>query len=69
MKMQNENVKYLLQDQRLCKSPKLQEFFRSETGRRMSNYLEVIRFEGHLWFVTLGWLVSEGKENGFGEVI
>lgn len=68
MKMTNENVKYLLHDTRNCKSNNLQNFFRSYNGRKMANQLEVIRFEGKLWFATLGWRVCEGNDTGFAGV-
>ncbi len=73
----NENVAFLLADTRLCKSPNLQAFFRSHKGRRMAKHLgwcrendglHVIRFEGELWFATLGHLAPGGKENGFAGV-
>lgn len=67
MEITNEHIKRVITDERLCKSNNMQKFFRSQTGRKMANYLEVIRFEGVLYFATLGWL-ARGEENGFAGV-
>lgn len=67
-KIVNDNILFLLADNRNCKSNNMQRFFRGRTGKRMANQLEVIRFEGALWFVTLGWLVRIGNETGFAGV-
>ncbi len=77
MKDKNQNIEFLLKDNRLCKSLNLQAFFRTEKGRKMATHLgwfketdgmRIIRFEGELWFVTLGWMASSGQENGFAGV-
>jgi len=64
----NEDIKFLLADKRNCKSNNLQQFFRGKEGRKIANRLHVIRFEGELYFATLGWL-ARGKENGFAGVM
>ena len=67
--IKNEDILFLLNDNRNCRSKNMQDFFRTSTGKHMANQLEVIRWhrDGRLWFVTLGWLVSS-KENGFAGV-
>lgn len=73
-KILNEDIEFLLADNRPCSSPNLKSFFSSKKGREMASWLHwqndfdglrVIRFEGELWFVTLGWLSASGKEDGF----
>lgn len=71
------NVSFLLKDTRYCNSPNLQQFFRSKEGRDMAKRLywfkekdglRIIRFEGNLWFATLGWRVRLGNDTGFAGV-
>ena len=66
----NVNIQMLLTDQRNCASPNMKEYFRTDRALRIANWLEIIRWDkdGELWFVTLGWLVKEGKEDGFAGV-
>lgn len=59
-----DNIERILKDTRFYRSQNMQKFFRKTRNRA---YKEVIRFEGDLWFVSLGWLVK-GKENGFAGV-
>lgn len=68
--IENENILFLLKDERLCKSKNMQAFFRTDEGKKMSNHLEVIRWhkDGALWFAILGFLVRIGNENGFAGV-
>lgn len=67
----NNNVLFLLKDERGVRSPNLQAFFKTKNGKKMANHLEVIRWKkdhDRLWFVTLGWLVTIGNEKGFAGV-
>ena len=64
----NQNVQFVLNDKRNCRSNNMQKFFRSQQGRHMANHLEVIRFDKKLWFATLGWRVCEGNDTGFAGV-
>jgi len=67
-----EDIQFLLNDTRNCKSNNLQKFFRTHKGRRLVKHLgmEIIRTtKGELWFATLGWLVQPGIETGYAGVM
>jgi hypothetical protein len=67
---QQQIIEFVLNDQRLCRSKNMQEFFKNKENQ---NEWHVIRFEGQLWFVSLGWRVGLRKDgtwddNGFAGV-
>jgi hypothetical protein len=68
--MINENIEFLLKDNRNCASKNLKEFFRKEIKDKpnSAHMWQVIRWKGELWFATLGWRVTEGKDDGFAGV-
>ena len=62
----NENFKFLLNDKRNCASHNLKQFFKYQFNKTRNDLdWRVIRWNGELWFATLGWLVTIGNENGF----
>ena len=53
------NIEFLLQDDRNCRSDNMKKFF---SNKRNQHNSEVIRFEGQLWFVSLGWRIGIKKD-------
>lgn len=58
----DKNIKYLLADKRNCRSQNMIKFFKNKDHQ---HYDHVIRFEGKLWFASLGW---DPDEKGFAGV-
>lgn len=56
----DDNIYFVLKDERLCRSNNMQKFFKKE---RNKIYNRVIRFEGKLWFATM-WDEDEGDFSG-----
>lgn len=50
-------IKFLLSDDRNCRSDNMKKFFKNPDNQINCN---VIRFEGKLWFASLGW-DNDGK--------
>ncbi len=58
----NENISFLLKDNREVCSPNMKRFFKNKRNR---HECEVIIFDGSLWFASLGWRTSPGNDDGF----
>lgn len=49
---------FVINDQRNCRSYNIQAYFKKKENQ---HNIQVIRFEGQLWFVTLGWRIGLRK--------
>jgi hypothetical protein len=57
-----EIIAFIQADQRNCRSNNMQKFFRNSKNWDLTH---VIRFEGQLWFASIGW---DPDESGFAGV-